>query len=173
LRIAADGRILAGSGTQLGGRLPSLPGTDQLTPVLAGHPVKPGDTWDKEYGRPSPYGSGGFNLNTHNRYVRNEEVGSHEAAVIDSTLGGSLDFTIDFSKLHAPQPGVASGPVHYVGKVSSKHRYWLQSDTSQVLKASTTGDYSLTYAIVAPPNQAGGPQQVAFSGRIKSDLNRL
>ena len=173
LKIASDGRILSGSGAQLGGRLPSLPGTDQLTPILAGHAVKPGDSWDRKYERPNPFGSGGFHLSTRNKYLRDEDVSGRSAAVIDSTLSGPVDFTIDFSKLPVAQPGLGQGPVHYVGTVSSKNRYWLQNGTSQVLKASATGDYSLAYAVVVPPNQAGGPQQVSFSGRIKTDLSRL
>jgi len=173
LKIGADGRILAGSGAQLGGRLPSLPGPDQLTPILPGHPVKPGDSWDKTYQRPNPYGTGAFSLTAHNKYVRDEAVAGRQAAVIDSTLTGPLDFTIDFSKIPSLPPGSATGAVHYVGSVNSKNRYWLDIGSSSVLKASASGDYSLTYAIVVPANQAGGPQQVSFSGRIKTDLNRL
>ena len=49
LQIGADGRIQSGAAAQIGGRIPSIPGSDQLTPVLPGHPVKPGDSWDKAY----------------------------------------------------------------------------------------------------------------------------
>lgn len=63
--------------------------------------------------------------------------------------------------------------MHYVGSINSKNRYWLDAGSSRVLKASPNGDYSLTYAIVVPANQADGPQQVSFSGRIKTDLARL
>ena len=174
LKIGADGRILAGSGAQLGGRLPSLPGTDQLTPILPGHPVKPGDSWDRSYVRPNPYGAGAFSLTAHNKYVRDETVGGHAAAVIDSTLTGPLDFTIDFSKIPNLQPGAATGAVHYVGSVNSKNRYWLSTaGRGGVLKSSASGDYSLPYAVVVSTSQAGGPQQVSFSGRIRTDLNRL
>src|SRR5579859_7103954 len=58
LRIGPDGRIRSGAAAQLGGPIPSIPGSDQLTPLLPSRPVKPGDGWDEKYSRPNPYGGG-------------------------------------------------------------------------------------------------------------------
>lgn len=174
IRIGADGRILAGSGSPVGGRAPSIPGSDQLTPVFPDHPVRPGDSWDKRYSRPNPFGSGGFELTSHSTYLRDERVGGADAAVIDTTLRGPIDFTIDFSKL--PQPagsGLGSGSIHYLGRVASTTRYWIDLSSHLVLKASGKGTYTLNYGAATPPGQAAGPQQVSFDGQIRTDLTRI
>jgi hypothetical protein len=174
LEIGPDGRIKSGAATQLNGRVPALPGADQLTPVLPGHAVKPGDSWNSQYSRPNPFGTGGFSFAAHNRYVNDEAVGSASAAVIDTTLDGPVDFTIDFSKLPgaAATPAVAA-PIHYTGSINSSRRYWVDLAGHQVLKSTGSGSYRLSYAITVPNGQAGGPQQVDFNGQIKTDLTRI
>ena len=172
LKIGPDGRIVSGAGAPVGGRLPSLPGSDQLTPVLPDHKVAPGDTWQTRYSRSNPYGSGQFDFNSRNRYVKDDKVNGQDSSVLETMLIGHIDFSIDFSKLPSAQPGALAGPVHYVGEVNSTARYWLDQSDSQVLKSSTTGSYSISYAIVAPASQAGGPQQVTFTGHINNDLSR-
>lgn len=174
LQIGSDGRIKSGGAAQLNGRVPALPGTDQLTPVLPGHSVKPGDAWTGQYSRPNPYGVGGFSFTAHNRYVADEAVGAHTAAVIDTALQGPVDFSIDFSRVPGavPAPPVAA-PVHYTGSINSSRRYWVDLGSHQVLKSTGSGSYRLTYAVTVPAGQASGPQQVDFNGEIKTDLTRL
>jgi hypothetical protein len=174
LVIASDGRIKSGAATQLTGRVPSIPGSDQLTPVLSGKAVRPGDSWDKEYSRPNPFGAGGFSLTAHNSYARDETVAGHAAAIIDTALKGPVDFTIDFSRLPASgaSPAVAA-PVHYSGSINSSRRYWVDLTDHQVLRSTGSGSYRLSYAITVPTGQAGGPQQVDFNGSIKSELTRI
>ena len=174
LEIGPDGRIKSGAATQLSGRVPAIPGSDQLTPVLAGHAVKPGDSWDKEYSRPNPFGAGGFSFTAQNRYVRDETVGGRAAAVIDTTLKGPIDFTIDFSRLPASGATPATtAPIRYTGSIRSTRRYWLDLAGDQVLKSTGSGTYRLSYAITPPAGQAGGTQQVDFNGEIKSELTRI
>ena len=176
LQIGADGRIQSGAGAQLGGRIPSIPGSDQLTPVLPGHPVKPGDTWDKAYSRPNPYGAGVISFASHNRYVRDEAVDGRDAAVIDTTLEGPIDFTIDLSRLPAAAGATAppvTGVIHYTGAIHSTHRYWIGLTDQQVLKSTGSVTFRLSYAARVPIGQAGGPQQIDFNGQIKSDLTRI
>jgi hypothetical protein len=177
LKIASDGRILAGAAAQLGGPIPSIPGSDQLTPLLSTKPVKPGDSWSIDYMRPNPYGSGGFHFSGRTRYLRNDAVGGEQAAVMETTLGGAIDFTIDFSKLPAPQTpanppaAVPQGPVHYTGSVTSITTYWVALTSEQVLKASASGSYALDYGL-ASAGGVSGPQQVAFNGTIRTDLTQ-
>jgi hypothetical protein len=177
LVIGSDGRIRSGATAQPGGRVPSIPGSDQLTPILPGKAVKPGDSWDRRYDRLNPYGPGGFSFTSHNRYLKDEAVGDRQAAVIESTVGGPIDFTIDFSKLPNPAakpPSVpAQSPVHYTGAISSTTRYWVDLSSNEVLKASGSGTYTLAYSVAPAAGQASGPQQVNFNGRIKTDLTRL
>lgn len=172
--IGSDGRIKSGAATQLNGRVPSLPGLDQLTPIFPGHSVKPGDTWTSEDSRPNPFGAGGFNFTAHNRYVKDEAVGGSSAAVVDTILEGPVDFTIDFTKVAgAITTGAQAAPIHYTGSVNNSRRYWVDLASHQVLKSTASGTYQLTYALTVPAGQAGGPQQVDFSGKIKTDLVRI
>jgi hypothetical protein len=173
LQIGPDGRIQSGAAAQIGGRIPSIPGSDQLTPVLPGHPVKPGDSWDKAYSRPNPYGSGEISFTTHNRYVKDEAVGGRDAAVIDTTQG-PIDFTIDFSRLPVAAGATKpTGVIHYSGSIDSSHRYWISLADQQVLKSTGTGTYRLSYAVQVPIGQAGGPQQIDLNGQNKTDLTRI
>jgi hypothetical protein len=175
LRIGPDGRIQSGSAAQVAGRIPSVPGSDQLTPVLPGHPVKPGDAWDKAYSRPNPFGSGEFSFTTHSRYLKDEAVGGRDASVIETTLQGPIDFTIDFSKLPAAAGAAppASGVIHYKGAIDSTNRYWISLADHLVLKSTGSGTYRLSYALAVPSGQAGGPPPLDFNGTIKSDLTRI
>jgi hypothetical protein len=176
LVVGPDGRIKSGAAAQLGGRIPSIPGSDQLTPVLAGRPVKQGDSWDVKYSRPNPYGSGGFDFTSHNRYLRDEPVGDRQAAVLESRVAGPIDFSIDFSKLPTPAagppPSSPSSPVHYTGSISSTATFWVDLASHEVLKSSSSGTYDLAYSL-AQSAGAAGPQQVTFNGTIKTDLTKL
>lgn len=177
LHIASDGRITSGAAAQLGGPIPSIPGSDQLTPLLTARPVKPGDRWDQKYTRPNPYGSGGFQFASHSRYLRDETVSGHPAAVIQDTLAGPIDFTIDFSKLPVPPArtnppsSTPPGPVHYTGNVTSTAIYWIDLDTMKVLKSTTSGSYLLDYSVVTAG--ISGPQQVTFNGTIRNELTKV
>ena len=176
LLIGPDGRIRSGSGAPIGGPVPSIPGSDQLTPVLPGHPVKPGDCWDKDYSRPNPYGSGQIGFTTHCCYVKDEAVAGHDAAVVDTTLKGPIDFTVDFSKLPAavntPTPGLV-GLIHYSGTIDSSQRYWLELPDHLLLKSAGTGKYRLSYSLSVVAGQASGQQQIDMNGQIKTTLTRI
>ncbi|MDQ6918110.1 MAG: hypothetical protein M3Z98_02005 [Candidatus Dormibacteraeota bacterium] len=172
LEIASDGRITSGAATQLSGRVPSVPGSDQLTPVYPGHSVKAGESWDVKYGRRNPFGTGEFRLNAHNKYLRDERVVGHDAAVIETAIEGPMDFTIDFSKVPAGTVPPAAGPIHYTGSISSTRQYWVDLAGNQVLKSTGSGTYRLSYALSAASG-ASGPQQVDFNGKIKTDLTRI
>jgi hypothetical protein len=163
VEIASDGRIKSGHATQPSGRVPSIPGSDQLTPVLSSQEVKPGDHWDLPYSRPNPFGPGTLSFTAHSRYVKDEALAGKAAAVIDTSLEGQIDFTIDTSQL----------PTHYVGTFSSSRRYWVDLAGHQVLKSTGTATYRVAYAITAPAGQASGPVQLEFIGQVKSELTRI
>lgn len=176
LQIGPDGRIRSASGAQIGGPIPSIPGSDQLTPILPGHPVKPGDCWDKDYSRPNPYGSGQIGFTTHSCYVKDEAAAGLKAAVVDTTLRSPIDFSVDFSQLPAavkrPTPALV-GLVHYSGSIDSSQRYWLQLPDHQLLRSTGSGKYRLSYSLSVAAGQASGPQQIDVNGEIKTALNRI
>ncbi|HVD00804.1 MAG TPA: hypothetical protein VNG93_06615 [Candidatus Dormibacteraeota bacterium] len=178
LQIGSDGRIRAGAAVQLGGPIPSIPGSDQLTPLLPGRPVAPGDSWTQKYSRPNPYGSGGFQFSGHSRYLRDEAVSGAQTAAIETTLAGPIDFTIDYSKLpqppapSSPPSSLPAGPIHYTGTVTSTTTYWIDLDSRQVVKSTGSGSYVLDYG-TALASGVSGPQQVTFNGTIKTEVAKF
>ncbi|MEX2406923.1 MAG: hypothetical protein WD834_06250, partial [Actinomycetota bacterium] len=110
MRVAPDGRILSiddvsFAGLEQGG-LPGqggMPGMDQVTPLLPedGAPVAPGDTWDTSYSQDFPFGEGSIDYDVHSTYLRNQEVGGVDAAVIRSTMTVPLDFSFRMKDLAA------------------------------------------------------------------------
>ena len=152
--------------------MPSIPGSDQITPVYPGRSVKAGDNWDVKYGRKNPFGTGQFSLTAHNRYLKDETVEGHTAAVIETALEGPMDFTIDFSKVPAGTVPPVAGPIHYTASISSTRQYWVDPSGNQVIKSTGSGTYRLSYTLVAASG-ASGPQQVDFNGKIKTDLTRI
>ena len=175
LTIGSDGRIRSGSAAPLGGRVPSIPGSDQLTPVWPSHAVRPGDGWDESYDRPNPYGGGSLQFTGHQHYLRDESISGRQAAVIDSTLRGPIDFTIDFARLPAGSGSAppSTGPIHYTGSITTTTRYWVDLATEQVLKSTGSGSYELAYATAAAAGQAAAPEQVTFNGTIGTEVERV
>src|SRR5262249_9201855 len=101
IQIAPDGRILVGGdlASTTGGSGFDFPGTDQFTPILPDHPVKPGDTWTKAFDQTLPFGGGNLSYSSHNTFVRYDDVSGVKAAVIRSTMTVPLNLTIDLRKL--------------------------------------------------------------------------
>ena len=96
INIAADGRILANgllvsSTSGVGGSF--TPG------VVPDKPVKPGDTWSKDFDQVNPFGTGSSHIATHSKYVRNESLQGINAAVVETTSNETFDLTIDVSKI--------------------------------------------------------------------------
>lgn len=121
MHLAPDGRILSIDDVSFagveGGGLPgqvSLPGMSQVTPLLPedGSPVAPGDTWDASYSQDFPFAEGSIDYDVHSTYLRNEEIGGVDAAVIRSTMSVPLDLSFRMKDLAAfveEQAGVSEG----------------------------------------------------------------
>ena len=104
MRVAKDGSILSGGGFGAmsgGSSSPTgeVPGTDQLTPLLPGHDVNPGDTWDKAFDSDLPYGMGHVHFVTHSTYVKNEDVNGVTTSVIASKMSMPLHMKVDLLKM--------------------------------------------------------------------------
>jgi hypothetical protein len=108
MRVAPDGRILSIDDVSFagfeGGGLPgegSLPGMSQITPLLPedGAPVAPGDTWDASYSQDLPFAEGSIDYDVHSTYLRNEEVGGVDAAVISSRMTVPFDLSFRMKDL--------------------------------------------------------------------------
>ena len=103
IKIGADGRLISVNGMSyasafsFGGM--GIGGGGLVTAVLPDTPVKPGDTWSKDYDQANPLGSGSVHVTTKSKYLRDESFHGVNAAVIETTSTGAVDLTIDPVKL--------------------------------------------------------------------------
>ena len=184
LEVAPDGRIVSGgdltlatAGTAFGGG--GIPGMGQFTPLLPDHPVKPGQTWDKAYVQPNPFGTGAFRYSTRNRLLRFDTIGGVRTAVIQSTMSVPIDTTLDVRKLSeaagqpASLPAGTNPTVAYSGKGSTKATFWVDPQRGRLVKASLTSTLSLSLSFKGFP-QSDLPQDVTagFQGTVRMDLDQ-
>jgi len=186
MRIAKDGSILSGGGIGgLGGGASSaaasdVPGTDQLTPVLPGHDVQVGATWDKTFDADIPYGMGHVHYVTHSTYVRNEDVNGVSAAVIASKLSLPVHMKLDLQKMllamGTGQSGLPAGShpvIFYRGKVTGSTTGWFDPKARQLLKTSLQAQFSLRMRFTGlPPGSLPGGNEMGFTGAMAINLVR-
>jgi hypothetical protein len=157
LKVAADGRILSAGTSMFGGsNISSLAGMGQIymSAVLPDNPVKPGDTWSKEYDQTNPLGSGTSHVTTGSKYLRDETVQGVTAAVVETTSHTSFDLTIDLSMLGRGQmgsaapslPGVGSG-ITLKGTSVTDVTTWVDAASHRVLETHTSGTTDVTMTI--------------------------
>jgi hypothetical protein len=186
MRIAKDGSILSGGGIGgLGGGASSaaasdVPGTDQLTPLLPGHDVQVGATWDKTFDADIPYGMGHVHYVTHSTYVRNEDVNGVSAAVIQSKLSLPVHMKLDLQKMlqavGTGQSGFPAGShpvIFYRGKVTGSTTGWFDPKARQLLKTSLQAQFSLRMRFTGlPPGSLPGGNEMGFTGAMAINLVR-
>src|SRR5881296_2379355 len=91
VQVGADGRLVSVEGNQLPGGTPmqafsGLGGGFFITAVLPAKPVKPGDTWTKDYDQANPNGTGGTHVTSKSFYLRDESLNGVNAAVRDGDV---------------------------------------------------------------------------------------
>jgi len=181
IQVAPDGRILVGGdlASTTGGSGFSFPGTDQFTPILPDHPVKPGDTWTKTFDQTLPFGGGELTYTSHNTFVRYEQVSGVKAAVIRSTMTVPLDLTIDLRKLLDTYGQGASIPkgshptILYGGSVSLDQTAWFDPVGGSLVKSLLAAQFDMQMQFKGFPSKqlpSGGP--VAFAGSMTLSLTR-
>jgi hypothetical protein len=166
VKVAKDGRILTAGNRALTGSsntTQGFPGTDQFLPLLPDHPVKPGDAWDKTFDQDFPFGSGKIHYVAHNSYLRNEDVGGVQAAVIAGKVTVPLDLTIDPNEISKaldtpPDPTIPKGAkVLFTGTMDLTQTAWLDLAKHTLLKGSLTGAMDMTIQLKGIPAPAGIP----------------
>jgi len=181
IQVARDGRILVGGDltSTTGGSGFDFPGTDQFTPVLPDHPVKPGDTWTKSFDQTLPFGGGDLSYTSHNTFVRYEKVSGVKAAVIRSTMSVPLDLTIDLRKLldtygqGAPIPKGSHPTIQYGGRVSMDQTAWFDPIGGSLVKTLLVAQFDMQMQFKGfPSKQLPGGGQVAFAGSMTLTLTR-
>ena len=181
IQVARDGRILVGGdlASTTGGSGFDFPGTDQFTPVLPDHPVKPGDTWTKSFDQTLPFGGGDLSYTSHNTFVRYEIVSGVKAAVIRSTMTVPLNLTIDLRKLldtygqGAPIPKGSHPTIQYGGSVSLDQTAWFDPTGGSLVKTMLVAQFDMQMQFKGfPSKQLPGGGQVAFAGSMTLTLTR-
>jgi hypothetical protein len=174
--LAADGRILSLGGNQLAGSNPFLAfsgmgGGFFVTAVLPGNPVKPGDTWSKDYDQANPGGTtGAIHMTSHSKYLRNESLNGVNAAVVETTSSGAVNITIDLPASGAASAG--TGGFAIAGTVTSDVITWIDPSGHRVLKTHATetndGTLNLGSLSTALPGMTG---PITIKGAATTDLN--
>jgi hypothetical protein len=181
IQVAPDGRILVGGdlASTTGGSGFSFPGTDQFTPILPDHPVKPGDTWTKTFDQTLPFGGSDLTYTSHNTFVRYEQMSGVKAAVIRSTMTVPLDITIDLRKLLDTYGQGASIPkgshptIVYGGSVSLDQTAWFDPVGGSLVKSLLAAQFDMQMQFKGfPSKQLPSGGQVAFAGSMTLSLTR-
>lgn len=176
VKVAKDGRILTAGNLALTGSSSTtqgFPGTDQFLPLLPDHPVKPGDAWDKTFDQEFPFGDGKIHYVAHNSYLRNEDVGGIQAAVIGGTVKVPLDLTIDPNEISKAldTPADTTIPkgakVLFTGNMDLTQTAWLDLAKHTLLKGSLTGAMDMTIQLKGIPAPAGIPDgKIGLVGNV-------
>jgi hypothetical protein len=181
IQVAADGRVLSAGGMSLSGLGQtggaSFPGMDQMTPLLPGHPVAPGDTWTKDFSQDIPFGEGKIEFTATSTLDRYEDVDGVNAAVVTTRYTVPMDFTIDFDQLLATMGGSTAGTdlgafenasIAYGGQGTFRQTSWIDVDAKKMLKTSSSGSFDMTMAFEGLDAFEG--QSIGFQGDFTQEL---
>jgi hypothetical protein len=154
MKIGADGRILSVNGTTIGGNPFTIfsGGGGFISAVLPDKAVAVGDTWSKDYDQANPMGTGTIRLMNKSKYLRDESLKGVNAAVVETTSTGSLDITVEMSKVMAGAPASSSSVIppglfqslSIKGTVTADTTTWVDPAGHRVMKSHKTGTANLT-----------------------------
>lgn len=184
MKVAKDGRVLSVNGDAFGSStaLPGMTGTQGgvVSAILPDHPVKPGDTWTKSYDVPNPLGTTSIHATSNNTYLRDEKVGSVNAAVIESKVNTNLAMTIDLSSMLGasgtpPPTGGAAGAetLSMKGTSISDTTTWIDTSARRIVKTHSSGSVNATLTVNIPAGSATTPGlsgPITFKGTQTLDL---
>jgi hypothetical protein len=181
IRVAKDGRILTAGNIALAGGTdagPAFLGADQITPLLPDHPVKPGDTWTKSFDQEFPFGGGTLHYISHNEYLRDENVGGVNVAVITSRVDLPLDLTIDIDKVLAvtgeSDPSIPNGAkMVFSGDMGFTQTSWFDQARGSMVKGSIVGTMDMSFEFKGLPDGPGFPQgPLTFKGDMAIQIEQ-
>jgi hypothetical protein len=162
IKIASDGRILTVNGTSMEADLPFGTGFggNLVSAVLPDAPVKPGDTWSKDYDQsnlPSP-ATGAIHVTTKSKYLRDESFQGINAAVIETTSNAAINITLDTSQTVAPGSGpspfpgpTSGGGIAISGTTASDVTTWIDPSDHRILQSHMTAKTNGTITFVMAP----------------------
>lgn len=161
MKIAADGRIISVNG-QSSQANPFGVGTSGnfASAIFPSTPVKPGDTWSKDYDQGNPMGSGTIHVATKSKYLRDETLKGVSAAVVETTSNSDFDFTLDLAKLAggtSPIPiSGASGikGLTMKGTTTADTTSWIDAGGHHMLKTHVTSKTNANMTFVFAPGSS-------------------
>ena len=159
VQVGADGRLVSVEGNQLPGGTPmqafsGLGGGFFITAVLPAKPVKPGDTWTKDYDQANPNGTGGTHVTSKSTYLRDESLNGVNAAVVETRSTMTIDMTIsDVS----PSSEMGMSGLTMKGTVTTDVTTWVDPDGHRVMKTHSTAADDATIDLKLPPTRLSPP----------------
>jgi hypothetical protein len=185
VKVAKDGRVVSVNGSALGGgTLPGLSGSEGgiVSAILPDNAVKPGDTWTKNYDQANVAGStGSIHVTTDNKYLRDEQVNSVNAAVVESKINATLDLKLDLSALGQgggsllPSAGAAGGlqGLAIKGATTTDVTSWIDASAHRIVKSHSSGtlDATMTMNMTSGSTTPGLTGPFTFKGTQTLDMN--
>jgi len=163
LTVAADGHIVSQDGQQVAAGNAFLTaagagGTFFVTAVLPSSAVKPGDTWSKDYTQTS-LTNGAIKITTHSKYLRNESLKGVNAAVVETTSNGSIDFSTG-----------GGGGLSIKGTMTANVTAWIDLANRRVLKSHSAQSNDGTMDVGSSAGLGGITGPLTIKGTGTTDL---
>ena len=172
VQVGADGRLVSVEGNQLPGGTPmqafsGLGGGFFITAVLPAKPVKPGDTWTKDYDQANPNGTGGAHVTSKSTYLRDESLNGITAAVVETKSTMTIDMTFGDS---SPSSEIGMSGLAMKGTVTTDVTTWIDPDGHRVMKTHSTAADDATIDLKLPPTRLSPPATAGpgFSGPMSA-----
>jgi len=184
VKIGSDGRVPAqvGFGTTSGkdNSGPGMPGSDQITPLLPGHPVTVGDSWTTSFDQTNPMGTGVIHYQATSKLLRFAQVGDVKTAVVYTTADLPIDVSLSTRKslkwTGQPTSNVRTGtdPTYWLkGHMAFSQTAWIDTATNTLYRSSTAGQFVFVLRLthIDPRDQPPGGK-IDVTGSVGIDLQR-
>jgi hypothetical protein len=169
LKIATDGALIESVGAPLvaGGGAEAEFAAANLSAILPDGEVTPGESWTKYISETIMHNQLGFR--TTSTYLRNEEVGSVYAAVVETKATIPFDLKIpseDLGDMGGHEPAASLTDTYaYNGTITTDTTSWIDPVAHQLLKISSTVHSNLGETAKDPTT--GNPQGYVTKGTLE------
>ncbi|HXY72480.1 MAG TPA: hypothetical protein VEM41_08050 [Actinomycetota bacterium] len=172
-KMTSNGQMTTTSGAPIaGGQLggPFTGGSSQLSAILPSGSVRVGDTWSKSLST-TIFGSP-VTISVHGTFLRKENVGDVDAAVIRTTTTAPMDYTVKLAD-YAGLFGLKSSQVPpgaemaFSGHTSGTATTWIDTGQKKMVKTSTTEFVDATATLSGIP---GGTGALGIKGTVSLTL---
>jgi hypothetical protein len=176
LRITRDGSVVSSSGSVIASGMsggPTQLGADNLSAILPDAVVSPGDTWTKTVD-PTIFGQT-IHYTASGRYLRDEQMGGVDAAVVETTSSIPVDLTLKVADVAAAMGLPATGlppeaSLTYAGHVTTSATSWIDASAKRLLKTEATSRYSMAVKVKGFPANPLPSNGLTMSGTISLSL---